>query len=78
MRRASSSYTDPSGGVGYFSNERGFSVESRLQRISSKFLLWKRNDSSGLIRSHKIGLQCVNCMNVYICVVVLFGERMFV
>ena len=34
------------GGVGYFSNERGFSVESSLQRISSKFLLWKRNDSS--------------------------------
>ena len=30
----------------YFSNERGFSVESSLQRISSKFLLWKRNDSS--------------------------------
>ena len=34
------------GGVGYFSNERGFSVESSLQRISSKKLLWKRNDSS--------------------------------
>ena len=32
--------------VGYFSNERGFSVESSLQRISSIFLLWKRNDSS--------------------------------
>jgi len=31
---------------GYSSNERGFSVESRLKRISSKFLLWKRNDSS--------------------------------
>jgi len=28
------------------SNERGFSVESSLQRISSNFLLWKRNDSS--------------------------------
>ena len=27
-----------SSGVGYFSNERGFSVESSLQRISSKFL----------------------------------------
>ena len=34
------------GGVGYFSNERGFSVESSLQRISSKIWLWKRNDSS--------------------------------
>ena len=34
------------GGVGYFSNERGFSVESSLQQISSNFLLWKRNDSS--------------------------------
>jgi len=32
------------GGVGYFSNESGFSVESSLQRISSKFLLCKRND----------------------------------
>ena len=30
------------GEVGYFSKERGFWV----QRISSKFLLWKRNDSS--------------------------------
>jgi len=29
-----------------FLNERGFSVESSLQRISSKVLLWKRNDSS--------------------------------
>jgi len=28
-----------SGGVGYFSNERGFSVEPSLQRISSNFLL---------------------------------------
>ena len=34
------------GGVGYFSHERGFSVESSLQRIPSKFLLWKWNDSS--------------------------------
>ena len=25
----------------YILNERGFSVESSLQRISSKFLLWK-------------------------------------
>jgi len=33
------------GWVGYISNERGFSVESSLQRISSKFWLWKRNDS---------------------------------
>jgi len=32
--------------ITYFSNERGFSVESSLQLISSKFLLWKRNDSS--------------------------------
>jgi len=32
-------------GVGYFSNECGFSVESSSQRISSKFLLCKRNDS---------------------------------
>jgi len=32
--------------VGYFSNERGFSVESSLQVISSIFLLWKRNDLS--------------------------------
>jgi len=31
---------------GYFSSEPGFLVESSLQRISSKFLLWKRNDSS--------------------------------
>jgi len=37
------------GGVGYFSNERGFSVESSLQRISSKCLLWKRNDSSVVV-----------------------------
>jgi len=29
----------PEGGVGYFSNERGFSVESSLQRISSIFFL---------------------------------------
>jgi len=34
------------GGVGYFSNERGFSMESSLQRSPSNFLLWKRNDSS--------------------------------
>jgi len=34
------------GGVGYFSNECGFSVESSLQRIASKFWLWKRNNSS--------------------------------
>jgi len=34
------------GGVGYFSNERVFSVESSLPRISSKTVLWKRNDSS--------------------------------
>jgi len=36
----------PKGGVGYFSTERGFSVESSLQHISSIFLLRKRNDSS--------------------------------
>jgi len=36
----------PQGGVGYFSNGRGFSVASSLQRISSKVVLWKRNDSS--------------------------------
>jgi len=36
------------GGVGYFSNERGFSVarESSLQGISSNLLLWKRKNSS--------------------------------
>jgi len=34
------------GEVGYFSNERGFSVESSLQRISSEFLLWKQSDLS--------------------------------
>ena len=34
------------GGVGYFLNERGFSVESSLQRISSIFLLCKQKDSS--------------------------------
>ena len=36
----------PAGGVGYFSNERRFSVESSLQRIASNLLLWKRYDSS--------------------------------
>jgi len=34
------------GGVGYFSNERGFSTESSLQRIASNLLLWERNNSS--------------------------------
>jgi len=38
--------TPPSDGFGYFSNDRGFSVESSLQHISSIFLLWKRNYSS--------------------------------
>jgi len=33
-------------GVGYLSTRRGYSVESSVQRISSKFLSWKRNDSS--------------------------------
>jgi len=36
----------PLGGVGCFSNERGFSVESSLQGIAFNLLLWKRNDSS--------------------------------
>ena len=40
-----------SGGVGYFSNERKFTVESSLQRISSKFLLRKRNDSSVILQT---------------------------
>ena len=35
-----------SGGVGYFSNERGFWVEFSLQRISWNLSLWKRNASS--------------------------------
>jgi len=39
------------GGVGYFSNKRGFSVESSLQHISSKKLLWKLNDSSVVLYS---------------------------
>jgi len=39
-------YIYAQGGVGYFWNERGFSVESSLQRISSSFWLWKRKDSS--------------------------------
>ena len=34
------------GGVRNFSKERGFSVYSSLQGISSNSLLWKRNDSS--------------------------------
>jgi len=34
------------GGIGYFSNERRFSVESSLQRISSNLWLWNRNDLS--------------------------------
>jgi len=37
--------TLPEEGVGYFSNQRRFSVESILQRFSSIFLLWKRIDS---------------------------------
>ena len=32
--------------VGYFSNERGFSVESSLQGILSNVLLWKRKNWS--------------------------------
>ena len=34
------------GGVRYFSNERGLSVEFSVQGISSDSLLWKRNNSS--------------------------------
>jgi len=34
-------FTYVSGWVGYFSNERGFSVESSLQRISSNFFVVK-------------------------------------
>ena len=36
---------DAEGGVGYFANERGFSVESSLQGTSSNSLLWNRDDS---------------------------------
>jgi len=32
--------------LGYFWNERRFSVESSLQRVSLIFFLWKRKDSS--------------------------------
>jgi len=39
------------GGVGYLSNERGFSMDSSLQRISS----WKRNDSSVVLWCGKPG-----------------------
>jgi len=35
-----------SGGVGYFSSGRGFSVESTLQGILSDLLLCKQNDWS--------------------------------
>ena len=35
----------PVRGVEYFSNERGFSVDFSLKRMSLIFLLWKRNDS---------------------------------
>ena len=38
-------------GVVYFSNELGFSVESSLQRSSSIFLLWRRNDSSVVLQT---------------------------
>jgi len=34
------------GGVGYFSNELGFSVKFILGGISLNSSLWKRNDSS--------------------------------
>ena len=34
----------PQGRVGYFRNERAYSVESKLQGISSNSLLWKRNE----------------------------------
>jgi len=34
------------GRVGYFSNERRFSLGSSLKHIASNYLLWKRNDSS--------------------------------
>jgi len=49
--RNSRAQVHPYGGVGYFSNERGFSVESSLQRILSKFLLWKRNKLSVVFKS---------------------------
>ena len=39
------------GGVGYFSNESGFSVESILHCISSILLLWKRNDLSVVLHT---------------------------
>ena len=42
---------DFQGGVGYFSKERGFSVEPSLQRISSNLWLWKRNDSSVVLKT---------------------------
>jgi len=38
--------TSPWGEIGYFSNGRGFSVDSSLQGISSNSFLWKRNNSS--------------------------------
>jgi len=37
------------GGVGHFSNEHGFFVESSLQGIPFDLLLWKRHDSLAVI-----------------------------
>jgi len=39
------------GQVGYFSNDRRFSVESSLQGISSNSLSWKRNDLLKVIQT---------------------------
>jgi hypothetical protein len=43
-------YPHTEGGVGYFSNEHRFSVEYILQGISLNSSLWKRNDSSVVIK----------------------------
>jgi len=37
--------------VGFGSNERAYSVESRLQSISSSLFLWKRKNCSVVIQS---------------------------
>jgi len=39
------------GGVGYFSNERRFSINSSFQGISSNWFLWKRNNASVVIQT---------------------------
>ena len=46
-----SSDQNSSFGVGYFSNGRGFSVESTLQDILSNLFSWKRNDSSVVLQT---------------------------